>query len=338
MSFEIDEYPKLDYTILWKRTRFKVMLSDDPENEEERDEYNPYLDGDDELNMPSTGQFLQQEEEEQEQVLVVMTKQEFVSRCTAHMTDSEDDLFDYIKHIHRTLSRNKITVIALGMNNHYRTLKSKETAKFKQQFNAMFVDDEEAPSTSGGQPQQRRRKKKNVSDSVIIGPDEVEEAEFHAKFQLKEIDQDAKLTFVHVNSSEELADFIFRYTKSIAESPFKKDRNQQGFSFFIMGEKRITVDPMTDEGGVTKLWEYQLQQFPQVTMETAKAISALFPTPLSLYTAIRNTDTETQIGLLSDVMIPRADGGSRRLGPALAKRICRFMASRQPNEYLDDKY
>lgn len=117
-------------------------------------------------------------------------------------------------------------------------------------------------------------------------------------------------------------------------------------------DNRDCVKIDKDGNGLNRLWNQMLRMFPLASLETAEAITSLYPTMHSLMEvcdfsiycccgkkiikflqAYENCNT-TEDGekLLQDIPVRRAAGplgGQRKLGPELSKKIYRFFTSEE---------
>ncbi|NXN34136.1 EME1 endonuclease, partial [Nycticryphes semicollaris] len=140
-------------------------------------------------------------------------------------------------------------------------------------------------------------------------------------------------------SSEELGEFATMFTKAVAEAPFKRERENMGFSFYL--EKRWCSGVRVDRSGkgLLEVWKRQIQQFNRVSREMAEAIVAAYPSPQLLNQAYSRCSSEQEReNMLADIPVHRGDGvtaTSRRIGPELSRRIYLQMTSHDPDLYLD---
>lgn len=88
-----------------------------------------------------------------------------------------------------------------------------------------------------------------------------------------------------VETPQELAMLIYRYTKSIAEIPLKMERRQKivdKMDWYAMGDNRDTVKVDKNGNGLKRLWQQQLCQFNLAGLETAEAICSVYSSPWDL--------------------------------------------------------
>nr|XP_033327692.1 crossover junction endonuclease EME1 [Megalopta genalis] len=130
-----------------------------------------------------------------------------------------------------------------------------------------------------------------------------------------------------IDRSEELALMIYQCTKTIAEIPFKaeKDKNLiSKFDWYVMGDNRNSVRVDKDGNGLKRLWQQQLCQFNLSSLEIAEAICSIYRCPADLMEIYNNCSQTEGLNLLKDIPIRRAVGPlttSRKVGPELSKKI-----------------
>ncbi|CAH1112260.1 unnamed protein product [Psylliodes chrysocephalus] len=136
-----------------------------------------------------------------------------------------------------------------------------------------------------------------------------------------------------VENKIQLGNFIFMLTKSISQIPYKLEQeakyNHLSEYMESYNKKNVKVDK--DGNGLGQLWRQMLTMFPLVRLETAEAITAVFPTPRSMFEAYENC-TELGEQLIQNLQIRRTHGPlatSRRIGPELSKKCYRLFTSKQ---------
>ncbi|CAG9863631.1 unnamed protein product [Phyllotreta striolata] len=127
-----------------------------------------------------------------------------------------------------------------------------------------------------------------------------------------------------VTTNENLGNFLFMLTKSIAQKPHEMNQELQYDYYEDCNRKKIKVDK--DGSGMGQLWRQMLTMFPLVRLETAEAITAAYPTPSSLFRAFENC-TESPEELIQDLPIRRAHGPSvanKKVGIKLSTKCFRY--------------
>ncbi|XP_019349930.1 crossover junction endonuclease EME1 [Alligator mississippiensis] len=186
-------------------------------------------------------------------------------------------------------------------------------------------------SQKEGQRKRKRQKEKEASGPEVSRLD-VEEAlvdlQLHTGIQVRCLE-----------NWKDLSDFATMFTKSVAEAPFKRERENTGFSFYLENEWCRGVKVDRSGKGLLQAWQRQIQQFHRVSPDMASAIVSAYPSPWLLEQAYRRCFSEQeQQNMLADIPVRRGDGvtaTSRRIGPELSRRIFLQMTSHNPDLYLD---
>ncbi|XP_052840102.1 crossover junction endonuclease EME1 [Drosophila gunungcola] len=141
----------------------------------------------------------------------------------------------------------------------------------------------------------------------------------------------------HPESQDFLA-FLQRYTKAIAEAPYKKQRNETLGSFkkYLANDKKQCV--RVDQGnGYGRLWQQHLNRLPQVTLEVAESIIAQYPCPKKLLDHFSSDPMAVQS--LADLKIKRCNGPQplhteRRIGNVLSSKLYTLYNAKDPNTLI----
>ncbi|XP_066252472.1 crossover junction endonuclease EME1 [Euwallacea similis] len=136
-----------------------------------------------------------------------------------------------------------------------------------------------------------------------------------------------------VEKYEELAIFVGECAKSVAQIPFKSAKEQflqsENQLFTVNNRDCVRIDK--DGNGLNRLWNQFLRMFPLASLETAEAITLVYPTLHSLMEAYENCrEPEEGEKLLQNISVRRAAGplsGQKKLGPALSKKIYKMFNS-----------
>ncbi|KAL8163304.1 UNVERIFIED_CONTAM: hypothetical protein K2H54_016988 [Gekko kuhli] len=81
-----------------------------------------------------------------------------------------------------------------------------------------------------------------------------------------------------LKSWKEFADYARRFTKAVAEAPFKRERDKPRFSFCLKGNW-IKGKKADLRKGLLQVWRRQVQQFNRISLEMANAIVTKYPSP-----------------------------------------------------------
>uniref|UniRef100_A0A7M4E2A4 Essential meiotic structure-specific endonuclease 1 n=1 Tax=Crocodylus porosus TaxID=8502 RepID=A0A7M4E2A4_CROPO len=187
------------------------------------------------------------------------------------------------------------------------------------------------PSGSQKEGQRKRKRQKEASGPEVSRLD-VEEAlvdlQLHTGIQVRCLE-----------NWKDLSDFASMFTKSVAEAPFKRERENTGFSFYLENEWCRGVKVDRSGKGLLQVWQRQIQQFHRVSPDMASAIVSAYPSPWLLKQAYHRCFSEQeQQNILADIPVRRGDGvtaTSRRIGPELSRRIFLQMTSHNPDLCLD---
>ncbi|KAJ8931426.1 hypothetical protein NQ314_015665 [Rhamnusium bicolor] len=109
----------------------------------------------------------------------------------------------------------------------------------------------------------------------------------------------------------------------------KKEEKYKLQSEFFNDSNKDTIRVDKNGNGLGRLWHQMLTMFPLARLETAEAITAAYPTPISLFNAYDSCETKKE-ELLQDLPIRRALGpciSVRRIGPELSKKCYNFFCS-----------
>uniref|UniRef100_A0A8C7EAR8 Essential meiotic structure-specific endonuclease 1 n=1 Tax=Nothoprocta perdicaria TaxID=30464 RepID=A0A8C7EAR8_NOTPE len=140
-------------------------------------------------------------------------------------------------------------------------------------------------------------------------------------------------------SPEELAEFVSMFTKAVAEAPYKRERENTGFSFCVENEGCRGVKVDRTGKGLLEVWKRQIQQFNRVSLDMAEAIVSAYPSPQLLVQAYSKCSSEEeQENMLANIVVRRGEGvtaTTRRIGPELSRRIYLQMTSHDPDLCLD---
>ncbi|XP_078510585.1 structure-specific endonuclease subunit EME1 [Lissotriton helveticus] len=181
--------------------------------------------------------------------------------------------------------------------------------------------------------QTKKRRKKGVQETLpVLSRVDVEEA-------LVDIQLHTGIQVRFVETWKEFGEFASMFTKSVAEAPFKRQREETNFSFYLENDWAGGVRVDRCGKGLLQVWKRQLQQFNRVSVEIANAVAAAYPSPQLLAQAYKRcTSTQARHDFLKDILVRRGEGviaTSRRVGPELSKRIYLQMTSINPELSLE---
>ncbi|XP_030818008.1 crossover junction endonuclease EME1 isoform X2 [Geospiza fortis] len=226
-------------------------------------------------------------------------------------------------YVARTMEKMPGRILALavvGVENYFRSLQVQPKQRLRQ-------------TASGNQEKRGGRRKKESKDSNLdLSRMDVKEA-------LVDLQLSTQVQISIFESNEELGEYATMFTKAVAEAPYKRERENTGFSFYLEKDccRGVKVDPSGK--GLLKVWKRQIQQFNRVSSEMAEAIVSAYPSPQLLIQAYEkcSSDQERE-NMLANIPVHRGEGvtaTSRRIGPELSRRIYLQMTSHDPDLCLD---
>ncbi|XP_060951572.1 crossover junction endonuclease EME1 [Limanda limanda] len=263
-------------------------------------------------------------------VVMQMTVDDFTSLIHSYVqeerhgrSDANPTLTSWVQEQQRRNPGKLLSLVVIDMEKYFRSQKSQSQKRFRE-----AVTNEER----GGGKVRKTKKKAGAEALPEVSRVEVEEAVAHLQLH-------TGVSVRYLSTWKDFSDHITMTTKAVAEAPFKREREQTGFSFYL--ESEWAGGQRVDKAGkgLLQVWKRQIQQFNRVSPDMAAAILAAYPSPQLLKKAysLCKTDSE-RISLLSDLMIRRGEGvtsTTRRVGPELSKRLFLLMSSRDPEQTLD---
>uniref|UniRef100_A0A8C5X4T9 Essential meiotic structure-specific endonuclease 1 n=1 Tax=Malurus cyaneus samueli TaxID=2593467 RepID=A0A8C5X4T9_9PASS len=258
---------------------------------------------------------------EEPNVLVLLGLKEFLSMNADGCAERQETLQNYVTGVMEQMPGKILAMAVVGVENYFRSLQVQTKQRLRRS------------SVSGSQNKRGKRRKKEVDDSGLdLTRTDVEEA-------LVDLQLSTQVQISIFESNEELGEYATMFTKAVAEAPYKRERENTGFSFYL--EKGccggVKVDPSGK--GLLKVWKRQIQQFNRVSSEMAEAIVSAYPSPQLLIQAYeRCSSDQERENMLANIPVHRGEGvtaTSRRIGPELSRRIYLQMTSHDPDLCLD---
>ncbi|ALC40631.1 mms4 [Drosophila busckii] len=138
--------------------------------------------------------------------------------------------------------------------------------------------------------------------------------------------------------TQELLALLQRYTKAIAEMPYKQQRQEilGSFKKYLANDNKQCV--RVEQGnGYGRLWQQHLNRLPLVTLEVAESIIGQYPCPKRMLEHFENDPDAVQ--KLADVKIKRSNGPAplqteRRIGNVLSSKLYNLYNARDPNTLI----
>lgn len=265
---------------------------------------------------------IEEEEVGQNHLLILIPSNDFIQKVDAFVSHLGETPFDFVKNVYDTTPYRNITLVLYKLNSYFKLVNSKSTNRFKSRFNQLETNSQSEKNTR--------------QDIHSVTKDDVDLSIIDMEIKVNQLDPNFKVSIVYVNTPNDLASTIFRYTKSIAEQVARQEKSCCNFSWYAEADNKSTVDPKEPKD-YEKLWKRQLMQFPKVSFDIANAIVEKYSTPTSLIDAFNQSNNPQR--LLEDLIVVRkqASGSSseRRIGPEVARRIHLFMTSRDGDELIN---
>ncbi|XP_075702885.1 structure-specific endonuclease subunit EME1 isoform X2 [Rhinoderma darwinii] len=228
-------------------------------------------------------------------------------------------LSSFVAHIAANRPRAIPTLVVMEIERYFKNQKTKSRKKLQE-------------AVRGEAAKDKGHKRKRKEEAPQLSRVDVEEA-----LMFLQLNTDVHVWFLE--TWKEFSDFVYMFSKAMAEAPTKRQRDNSSFSFYLDGEWAGGAKVERCGKGLLEVWKRQIQQFNRVSVEVASAVVAVYPSPQLLVKAYRRCHTDAERhNLLSDILVRRGEGvtsTSRRVGPELSKRIYLQLMSSQPELSLD---
>ncbi|XP_053850565.1 crossover junction endonuclease EME1 isoform X2 [Vidua macroura] len=233
----------------------------------------------------------------------------------------KETLQSYVSHMMEKMPGRILALAVVGVENYFRSLQVQPKQRLRQ------------TAASGNQEKRGKRSKKEVKDSGLdLSRMDVKEA-------LVDLQLSTQVQISIFESSEELGEYATMFTKAVAEAPYKRERENTGFPFYLEKDCCRGVKVDSSGKGLLKVWKRQIQQFNRVSSEMAEAIVSAYPSPQLLIQAYeRCSSDQERENMLANIPVHRGEGvtaTSRRIGPELSRRVYLQMTSHDPDLCLD---
>ncbi|XP_050553043.1 uncharacterized protein LOC126911233 isoform X2 [Spodoptera frugiperda] len=128
---------------------------------------------------------------------------------------------------------------------------------------------------------------------------------------------------VTVETAQELAETIVRFTKAIADAPAKKAKREidELSSFYMRGVNKNCVAITNNGAGVSQLWQQMLAVLPQSSLDISRAVCAQYKSPLAMYESFQEPDALEQLSNLGVSRSGVAGAKQRKLGREFALKL-----------------
>ncbi|XP_068065666.1 crossover junction endonuclease EME1 isoform X1 [Anomalospiza imberbis] len=265
---------------------------------------------------------------EEPNVLVLLGLEEFLSMAHSYKQNADgcaekqkETLQSYVSHMMEKMPGRILALAVVGVENYFRSLQVQPKQRLRQ------------TAASGNQDKWGKRSKKEVKDAGLdLSRMDVKEA-------LVDLQLSTEVQISIFESSEELGEYATMFTKAVAEAPYKRERENTGFSFYLEKDCCRGVKVDSSGKGLLKVWKRQIQQFNRVSSEMAEAVVSAYPSPQLLIQAYeRCSSDQERENMLANIPVHRGEGvtaTSRRIGPELSRRVYLQMTSHDPDLCLD---
>ncbi|RLV99244.1 hypothetical protein DV515_00009911 [Chloebia gouldiae] len=299
---------------------------------------------------------------EEPNVLVLLGLEEFLSMVHSYKQNADGcaerqkkTLQSYVAHLMEKMPGRTLALAVVGVENYFRSdfflpnvsvfslaLKNAigvyinsfyQRLEYKRSHQVQPKQRLRQTAASGNQEKRGERRKREVKDSGLdLSRMDVKEA-------LVDLQLSTQVQVSIFESSEELGEYATMFTKAVAEAPYKRERENTGFSFYLEKDCCRGVKVDSSGKGLLKVWKRQIQQFNRVSSEMAEAIVSAYPSPQLLIQAYeRCSSDQERENMLANIPVHRGEGvtaTSRRIGPELSRRIYLQMTSHNPDLCLD---
>ncbi|KGL78186.1 Crossover junction endonuclease EME1, partial [Tinamus guttatus] len=266
---------------------------------------------------------------EEPHILVLLRLEEFLSMVHNYKQEAQgctegqkETLQTFVARVMEKMPGKTLALAVAGVDSYFGSLRTQSKKRLQPE------------AVNGDQAEDKgKQRKKKAKDS---GPDvsrlDVEDA-------LVDLLLQTNVQVRLAESLEELVEFVTMFTKAVAEAPYKRERENTGFSFCVENEgcRGVKLDPTGK--GLLEVWKRQIQQFNRVSLDMAEAIVSAYPSPQLLVQAYSKCSSEEeQEHMLANIVVRRGEGVTatkRRIGPELSRRIYLQMTSHDPDLCLD---
>ncbi|XP_056626457.1 crossover junction endonuclease EME1 [Triplophysa dalaica] len=242
------------------------------------------------------------------------------------LTESGISLTSWIRVLMSKNPGRTVSMVVIDIEKYFKSQNSKCQKKYRE----AVLGEEKDAGLEGGQ--KKRRKKDDIKQLPNVSRVQVEEA-------LVDLQLNTGVQVRFLSTWKDFTDFITMSTKAVAEAPFKRERENTGFTFCLESEWSGGHKVDRAGNGLLQVWKRQIQQLNRVSPDMASAILSVYPSPQVLVQAYARCKTEQEkVGLLADMLIRRGEGvtsTTRRVGPELSKRLYLLMTSSDSQQPLD---
>lgn len=263
-------------------------------------------------------------------VIVVMDGSDYLDKLTKYKLDPDDcnSIKSFLVDI-RKRTECDVILMVYNLSNHLKTERAKEAKNYRKTFKDKF----ETHRPCVVDEQMVDLVQDTISPVLTLALTELQELRLTLQI---DFDHEFPKWKFHLEFHEKTGDIItaiVKYTLSIAKLQVKlKNKESCNLGWAINTDKEKAIDPTRSDADLTRLWTSQLQQFHQVTLPVAKAITAEYPTPAALIDQYKMLTQDESEDLLAGLYVQR--NMKRLIGSSISKRIHCFMTCRDPDVHL----
>ncbi|CAH1640915.1 unnamed protein product [Spodoptera littoralis] len=135
---------------------------------------------------------------------------------------------------------------------------------------------------------------------------------------------------VTVETAQEMAETIVRFTKAIADAPAKKAKREidELSSFYMRGVNKNCVAITNNGAGVSQLWQQMLAVLPQSSLDISRAVCAQYKSPLAMYESLQEPDSLEHLASLGVSRSGVAGAKQRKIGREFAIKLHTLFTAR----------
>ncbi|XP_065283824.1 crossover junction endonuclease EME1 isoform X1 [Dermacentor albipictus] len=263
---------------------------------------------------------LSREQMEERDVMVVLPWDQFLHLVASQRQDSsartQTSLSEHMMSIGEVYPNRQLTYVVYGLEKYFNAhVITQQKSRANAEYRALVL----------GSQQAVRRRKPGVYDGVPLSRKDIQET-------LVPLQLDSGVTVATKESTEELAEYLAKFTRALAERPHREAKQSRPLQHLAPGS-------LSKHDSLRRTWQAQLEQFASVSRDVAEAIVCRYPGPkllLQAFQACKNrAEGET---LLADIQVRRGAGAlqsTRRVGPVVSGRIYRFFLATDQHAYFD---
>lgn len=270
-------------------------------------------------------------------MIIVMNGKDYLNRLLDYR-DDPDQSNSIKSHLVELKQRTKLNIVLMVFNltGYLKSERLKDAKTYRKTFKERFEKTGTKSATSGTVQSNASTEPvcgQSTGRTMNLGTQDMQDLRLMLEMELMQQFRDWKL---HIEFHEKTCDIVqayVRYTHSVAKLDLKrKTKTATGLDWAINMDKERAVDPSKSSEDLTKLWVTQLQQFSQVTLPIAKAISAEYPSPCALLDQYSTLTEEEAEGLLAELYVQR--NLRRQIGMNISRRVHKFMTSKDPDIHI----